>query len=304
MQDLIIIGGGPAAITAGIYAARYKLKTLLITKALGGQMARKAVAIKNYPGWEEIPGFDLIAKFEEHLKKNPIDIEMDTVREIKKEGGVFFVSTNGDKTFQAKAVIIASGADPRPLEVEGEKEFVGRGVSYCVTCDGPLFSNKTVAVIGGGNAGFEAAISLANWVGKIYILENSPQVKASPELQEKAGQTGKIEVMTSVAVKKIEGGKFVEKISVEDQKTKNIAMIALEGVFVEVGSQPATSFLRGLVDFSEKDEVVIDPKTMQTKTPGLFAAGDVSNIPYKQIVVAAGEGAKALLAAYRFLQVG
>lgn len=302
LYDLIIVGGGPAGMAAGIYAAWHKVKTLLVTKSFGGQMARKAVAIENYPGLGKISGFDLIMKFEEHLKGNPVDIETDTVKEVRKDGGVFFVSANGGKEFQAKTVIIASGADPRPLEVEGEKEFIGRGVSYCVTCDGPLFSKKTVAVIGGGNAGFEAAISLADWAGKVYILENSPEPKASPEIMEKAAKTGKIEVMTSTIVKRIEGKNFVEKAVIENAKSKKVSDLSLEGVFVEIGSQPAISFLKGLVDFNERDEIVINPKTMETRTPGLFAAGDVSDVLYKQIAVASGEGAKAALSVFNFLK--
>ena len=161
VYDLIIIGGGPAGITAGIYAARQKLNILLITKSFGGQIARKAVGIENYPGFEEISGLDLIKKFEKHLRRasarsdgHKIDIERDGVRKVKKTGEKFLVQTTGKNTFEAKAVIIASGSDPRPLEVSGEKKFIGKGVSYCTTCDGPLFVNKEVAVIGGGNAGF------------------------------------------------------------------------------------------------------------------------------------------------------
>ncbi len=300
--DLVIVGGGPAGMSAGIYAARHKLKTLLVTKSFGGQMARKAVAIENYPGLGEVSGFDLIMKFEEHLKKNPIDIETDTVKQIKKDGGAFFVSTNGGKEFQSKTVIIASGADPRPLEVEGEKEFIGRGVSYCVTCDGPFFSHKTVAVIGGGNAGFEAAISLADWAGKIYVLERDPQTKANPEIMEKALKTGKIEVMTSTFVKKIEGNNFVTNAVIEDVESKKVSSLAVAGVFIEIGSQPAVSFLKGLVDFNERDEIIINLKTMETKTSGLFAAGDVSDVLYKQIAIASGEGAKAALSAFNFLR--
>ncbi|MDD2697148.1 MAG: FAD-dependent oxidoreductase [Candidatus Pacebacteria bacterium] len=300
--DLIIVGGGPAGITAGIYAARQKLNTLLITKAFGGQVARKAVPIENYPGMGEISSLELIHKFEEHLKKQEIKVEFDTISNIKKEGDFFSVITGSKKEFQSKTVIIASGADPRPLEIPGEKEFIGKGVSYCVTCDGPLFAGKTVVVIGGGNAGFEAAILLANLVKKIYILEFSPKARADSENQERAGKTGKVEVVTSAALKRISGGKFVNSVIYQDNNTKELITLKIDGVFVEIGSQPATSFVKGLVDFSERDEIKIDPKTMQTKTPGLFAAGDVSDVVYKQIVIAAGEGAKAALSVSNYLQ--
>lgn len=301
LYDLIIIGGGPAGIAAGIYAARQKLNTLLITKSFGGQIARKAVGIENYPGFEKISGLDLIRKFEKHLRKQKIDIERDGARKVEKINGKFIVKTAGKNAFKAKAVIIASGADPRPLEVPGEKKFIGKGVSYCTTCDGPLFANKEVAVIGGGNSGFEAAIFLSSWTKKVYILENADQVRAEEAVQEKAEKTGKIEVITSAVLKKIEGKNFVESASYQDNKTKKIVSLKINGIFVEIGSQPATSFVKGLVDFNQKDEITINPGTMQTKTAGLFAAGDVTDVVYKQIVIAAGEGAKAALSVSNYL---
>ena len=301
LYDLIIIGGGPAGITAGIYATRQKLNTLLITKSFGGQIARKAVGIENYPGFEEVSGLDLIGKFEKQLRKHKIDIERDGVRKVKKDGKKFLIQTTSKNTFEGKTVIIASGADPRPLEIPGEKKFIGRGVSYCTTCDGPLFANKTVVVVGGGNSAFEAAVFLTNWVKKIYILEHALKVRADEESQEKARKTGKIEVITSTTLKKVQGKNFVDSVLYENNKTKKITSLKVDGIFVEIGSQPATSFVKGLVDFNEKDEIVIDLKTMQTKTPGLFAAGDVSSVFFKQIVIAAGEGAKAALAVSNYL---
>ncbi len=302
MYDLIIIGGGPAGIAAGIYAARQKLKTLLIAKNFGGQIARKAVAIENYPGFEKISGIELIQKLEKHLRKYPIDIERDEVVELKKISEKFFVRTKSKQQFQAKTVIIASGADPRPLEIPGEKKFIGRGVSYCVQCDGPLFLNKAVAVAGGGNAGFEAALSLSSWAKKIYILECSSKVGADEENQERVKKTGKVEVIVGAVLGQIQGKNFVEAVVYRDRKTKKINNLKVDGIFVEIGSQPATSFVKGFVDFNEKDEIKINFETCQTKTPGLFAAGDVNAGKVKQIIVAAGEGAKTALAAYDYLQ--
>lgn len=300
--DLIIIGGGPAGVTAGIYAARQKLNALLITKSFGGQIARKAVMIENYPGFEGISGMELIQRFEKHLRKQKIDIERDEAMKVKKSNNHFLVVTQNKNEFEAKAVIIASGSDPRPLEVAGEKEFLGKGVSYCVTCDGVLFERKTVAVIGGGNSGFEAALFLSKIAKKIYILEYGEVVKADAENQEIAKKTGKIEIITNAVVKKIQGDKFLNSLIYEDRKTGEEKNLAVEGVFVEIGSQPATSFVKDLVDFNEKDEIEIDPKTCETKTPGLFAAGDCNAGIYKQIVTAAGEGAKAALSVYNYLQ--
>jgi thioredoxin-disulfide reductase len=301
MYDLIIIGGGPAGITAGIYAARQKLNTLLITKTFGGQVARKAVLIENYPGFEGISGQELIQKFVSQLKKQKINIEQTSVAGVRKEGSNFLVSTRNKKRLQAKTIIVASGADPRPLEVPGEKKFIGRGVSYCTACDGPVFSGKTVAVIGGGNSGFEAAIFLANYAKKIYILEFGSKIAADEVNQSRVRASGKIKVLLNAALKKIQGKSFVESIVYQDRLTKKLQTLKVEGVFVEIGSIPATGFLRGLVDFSEKDEIKVNPRTLATRTSGLFAAGDVTDVKPKQIVVAAGEGAKAAFSAYNYL---
>jgi thioredoxin-disulfide reductase len=302
VYDLIIIGGGPAGITAGIYAARQKLNTLLITKAFAGQMARKAVAIENYPGFDSISGLDLIKKFESHLRKQKAEIKLDTVIKVKKSGTNFTVLTGSKKQYQAKSVIIASGADPRPLEVPGEKKYIGKGVSYCVACDGPLYSGKEVVVIGGGNSGFEAALSLTNYVKKVYILEAGSKIRADELNQQKVQKTGKVEVITSAKIKQIKGKDFVESVVYEDKQAKKTKVLNVEGVFVEIGSQPATSFVGGLVDFNKKDEIIVDHQTGKTKTRGLFAAGDVDNLSFKQIVIAAGEGAKAALAVSSYLQ--
>jgi len=258
IYDVIIIGGGPAGVAAGIYASRQRLKAILITKSFGGQMARKAVAIENYPGFEEISGLDLIKKFEKHLKKftslqsgkAQIKIELDSVSKVRKIGKVFSVLTGSRKEFKSKTVLIASGADPRPLEVPGEKKFIGKGVSYCTACDAPLYSGKDIAVIGGGNSGFEAALFLASWARKLYILEYSPKVRAEESVQEKARKTGKIMVITSAALKKVEGTNFVESIVYQDNITKKMVFLKVGGVFVEIGSQPATSFVKGLVDLA------------------------------------------------------
>lgn len=302
MYDLIIIGGGPAGISAGIYGARQKLNALLITKSFGGQLARKAVAIENYPGFEEISGLDLIQKFEKHLKRQEIDIRIDEVVNLEKTNNHFLVFTKSKNKFESKTVIIASGADPRPLEVPGEKEFIGKGVSYCVQCDAPFFKEKKVAVIGGGNAGFEAAVFLANYAKKIYILEYGEKPVAEKENQERVKKTGRVEVITNTALKKIQGNRFVNSIIYQDRKTGQEKNLDVEGVFVEIGSQPSTSFAKGLVDFNERDEIRVEFETFQTKTPGLFAVGDVNVGKFKQIITGCGEGAKAALAAAEYLR--
>ncbi len=306
VYDLIIIGGGPAGVTAAIYAARQRLKTVLITKDFSGQISKKAVMIENYPGFPEISGLDLIERFKAHLnkfeKKGDIIVKKDTVSKIKKEKNTFLIKTTNNKSLQSKTVIIASGADPRSLEVKGEKEYIGKGVSYCANCDAAFFSEKNVAVIGGGNTGFEAAIVLSNWAKKIYIIEYGENICADKVNQEIAQKTGKIEIITGAILKEIRGNKFVNSILYFDRKENKEKELAVEGVFVEIGTQPATAFVKGLVEFNERDEIKINPFTGETSTPGIFAAGDADNVPYKQIVIAAGEGAKAALSVCQYIK--
>jgi len=302
MYELIIIGGGPAGITAGIYSGRQKIKTLLVTKTFGGQITQKAVMIENYPGFEKISGRDLIQKFEKHLKRFDIEIKMDEVTEVKKSDGNFLVITKDKSVFESRAVILASGSDPRRLEIPGEKEFLGKGVSYCPTCDGPLFSNKVVAIIGGGNVAFEAALYLSGIVRKVYILEFGEQVRADATNQELVKKTGKAEIITSAQTKEIRGDMFVKELVYEDRKEKREVVLPVDGVFIEIGLQPATSFIRDLVEFNERDEIIVDFETYQTKTPGLFAAGDCNIGKARQIITACGEGAKAAMAAFAYLR--
>jgi thioredoxin-disulfide reductase len=301
--DLIIIGGGPAGMTAGIYSVRQKLKTLVITKEFGGQMTHKAVDIENYPGFEKIPGFELIAKFEDQMKHKGVEVLNDEVSEIKKENNLFTVLTKEGKNIQSKTVIIATGSEPRRLEVKGEEEFLGRGVSYCTTCDGPLFNNKEVAIIGGGEAGFEAALFLNNYATKIYILEYGEAVRAGKDIQDKTSLLPKIQIITSAELKEIKGEDFVKQIVFKDRKTEEEKTLNVEGVFVQAGYEPATSFLKDLVELNERKEVIVNFETFETKTPGLFAVGDVNSQKVKQIVVACGQGAVAVINAYKYINI-
>lgn len=294
MYDLVIVGAGPAGMTSAIYSARQKLKTLIISKNFGGQMAQKAVEIENYPGFEKITGFDLISKMESQVKN--VDVVREKVIEVKKENDTFFLKTEGDKVFQSKVVIIATGAEPRRLNVLGEANYLGRGVSYCSTCDGPLFKNKEVAIIGGGDAGFETAIFMKNYASKIYILEQEETVKASIDNQKKASG---IEVITSARLKEIKGDNFVNQIVFElsgKEKTLDV-----KGVFIQAGYIPETSFLGDLVELNEKKEIIVNFETFETKTRGLFAVGDVNCGKVKQIVVACGQGATAVIHGYKYI---
>jgi thioredoxin-disulfide reductase len=293
IYDLIIIGGGPAGVTAGIYSARQRMKTMLLTKSFGGQMVHKAVEIENYPGFEKISSIELIDRFEKQVRSKDIEIKNEKVVDIDK-GEFFNVSVEGGEVFQSKAVIIAIGAEPRRLNVKGEKEFLGKGLGYCPTCDGPLFSKKKVAVIGGGEAGFEAALFLKKYAFEVTILERGDKISASQEIQERAGKEG-IRVILKTEVKEIKGKDFVEEVLYNNES------IAVQGVFVQIGHAPDASFAKKLVELNNKGEIITDPETYETKTKGLFAAGDINNGRMKQIVIACGEGAQAALFAYNYL---
>lgn len=301
MHDLIIIGGGPAGITAGIYASRKKLDTLLITKDFIGQTGR-AFWIENYPGFKKILGIKLMEKMRKHLEKFSIDInEGEEVIEISKEKNIFKIKTTQRDRYFTKAVILATGRDPRPLEVPGEKELIGRGVGYCPTCDGTFFKNKEIAIIGAGNSGFDAAIELTRYNNKIFILEFLPKIIADQITQERARKTGSIKVILNAKIKRILGEEKVEGLIYEDLVSKEEKELKVQGVFIMIGQIPATGYIKKLVDFNEKDEIIVNPLNYQTKTPGLFAAGDVTNIAGGQIIIAGAQGAKAALSVYNYL---
>ena len=300
--DLIIIGGGPAGVTAGIYGSRQKLKTLLITPLFGGQMTKKAVFINNYPGFDKISGIELSKKFEDHLKKQEVVIEEEEAIKIEKKGLSFFVFTK-DKTFEGRSVIIASGAEPKNLGVKGEKEFLGKGLGYCVICDGYLFSNKNVAVIGGGNTGLEAAQFLSKIAKKIYILEYNSKVIADEINKEIVEKDKKIEIITNAEVKEIKGTRFVDSVIYKDRETKEDKSLMVDGVFVQIGLKTKYPLTEGLVEMNSKNEIMFDLETNQTKTPGLFVAGDVGVERFKQIIIACGDGAKAALSAFNYLKI-
>ncbi|MDP2909552.1 MAG: FAD-dependent oxidoreductase [bacterium] len=302
IYDIIIIGGGPAGITAGIYASRLNLKTLLITKSFGGQIALKAVAIENYPGFGSIQGLDLIQKMEGHLRSLNIEIKLDEVVAIEKRENIFEFEIKSKKRFSGKSVVITSGTEPKRLNIPGEKEFLGKGASYCALCDGPMFKNKKVAVIGGGNSAFETAVFMSNIAEKIYMLEYSDEVMAFGKIVDMAMQGGKTEIITGAKVLEIKGDKFARSIIYKDMRADVQREIEVEGVFIEIGYKPVVSYLRQIVEFNTKGEIKVNPETMETSAKGIFAAGDVASSLYKQIVISAGEGAKAALSAYKYIK--
>lgn len=297
MYDLIIIGAGPAGLSAGIYAARKQIKTLILTKDLVGQVGRAGI-IENWPGEKNISGPELINKFRDHLILYNLNIQETQVESVKKNNNIFLVKTEKQE-FETKSIIIATGRVPRSLNIPGEKEFIGKGVSFCVTCDGTFFKNKSVVVVGGGNAGFEGAIELANYAKQVFLFEKSFEFKADQILQKKAKEKGII-LLNNTELLEIKGDMFVREIEYFSKEKKNLK---IEGVFIEIGSKPVVDFLdNSLVDFNKEKEIRINPKTCETKTLGLFAAGDVTDIKDKQIIIASAEGVKALLSVYNYLQ--
>ncbi|MBL7053427.1 MAG: FAD-dependent oxidoreductase [Candidatus Portnoybacteria bacterium] len=300
MYDLIIIGGGPAAVSAGIYAARKKLKTILITKGWGGQMAL-APEIENYAGFESITGAELVSKFTQHLKKNELEIKEGVeIKDIKLVDNLVEVKVNDD-VYQAKVAIITTGRNPRKLGLPNEDKFIGKGISYCSTCDAPLFRDKEVAVIGGGNMGLGTALDLITYASKVYILEYSPELKADKYFQEKIKKIDKIEVITSVKVAEIKGDQFVSSLTYSNGTGGKNKELPVQGIFIAIGSDASSFLVKNVVELNKENEIKIDSRN-RTSQPNIFAAGDVTDISHKQIVIAAGEGAKAALNAYDYLQ--
>ncbi len=300
IYDLVIIGGGPAGMTAAVYAARKRLKTLLISKDLGGQVLVTA-GVENYMGYQYIEGRQLVNKFKEQVRHFPIDQEIgEEVHKLSKEEEIFSILTGGGKKFRGKTVIIASGKKSRSLNVPGEKRFIGRGVSYCSVCDGPFFEGKEVAVIGGGNSAFEAVLDLVKISPKIYLIDIAPSWRADPLLVKQIEKEKKVTFFPAHRVKEIKGGDRVESMTIEALNGGQVKSLSMQGVFIEIGRVPNSDFARSLVKLNQAGEIIVDCRN-QTNIPGLFAAGDVSSVAEKQIIVAAGEGAKTTLTAHQYL---
>ena len=296
MYDLIIIGAGPAGITAGIYAVRKRMKVLVITGDVGGQ-TNWTRNIENYTGYQFIPGAELVKRFREHLKQFDIEVrEGERVTSLEKKNGVASAAT-GKGVYEAKTAVIASGVSRRRLEVDGENRLRGKGVAYCATCDALMFSGMNVAVVGGGNSALDAVLQLAKIARKIYLIDKAPAFRADPVMVEKAKESGKVTMHGSTGIKEILGEKFVQGIRIEHAGTEET--IDVEGVFVEIGWVPSSGFAR-TVETNEQGEIFVNCKC-ETNVPGIFAAGDVTNVPAKQIIVACGEGAKAAISAFNYV---
>jgi thioredoxin reductase (NADPH) len=298
MYDVVIIGGGPGGLCAAIYAIRLGLNTILVEREMvGGQIAVSDL-IENYPGFPSISGPGLMEKFEEHAKGLGLEIKMTSVDEIVVDGKVRVLKTS-DGELRTKSVIVATGAKPRRLGVPGEKEFTGKGVSYCATCDGPFFKNLKVMVVGGGDTALKEAVYLSKLASKVYMVHRRDQFRGEKIQQTRAEAAGNVEFLKSHILKEIKGGTVVEKVVVQDLKTEELKEVEVEGVFIFVGINPTTDF----IDVEKDDNrFIITNSRMETNIPGIFAAGDCRNTPLLQVATAVGDGAIAAYTAQSYVE--
>jgi len=297
VHDVLIVGAGPAGLTAGVYCARKMLKTIIISENIGGQ-ALESWAIENYMGYRVVTGEDLMKKFEEQVRNLNIRLELDRVTAITKEENLFVVKTISGAEMRAKALILTQGNRPRKLGVANEEQFLGRGLSICSTCDGPLYKGKKVAVVGGGNSALQTAIEMSDLASSVDLIVRST-IRADPVYVRKLEEKTNVTVHLNSHVTALEGEKFLSAVTIQDGSGAE-QKLALDGVFIEIGWLPNTDMVTDLVKLNEKKEIIIDING-KTSAPGIFAAGDVTNVKSKQIVIASGDGAKAALEAYWYL---
>jgi thioredoxin reductase (NADPH) len=303
MYDVIIIGGGPAGLTAGLYSSRARLKSLLIEKGLTGGTVTITEWIENYPGFEEgVAGADLARKMEQQATKFGLEISQGTVTRISFNGNIKKVILEDGQEFESKSVILASGGHPRKLKIEGEDEFRGRGVSYCATCDGAFFKGANIAVIGGGDSAVQEGLFLTKFAEVVYIVHRRDSLRAEKILQDRALSEPKIKFVWDSVPEKIEGDeKGVTSLLVKNVKTGDLSSLEVEGVFIYVGFDPNTEFLAGMANLNENNYILTDDN-MATSAPGIFAAGDMRAKITRQIATAVGDGAIAAIAAEKYIE--
>jgi len=285
------MGAGPSGLSAAIYAARYKLKTLILTKDLG--TLTEAHLVENYPGFKSISGLNLMNKMKEHVLSFKVPIIEEEIKAIKKEKN-FIVHTEKNK-YEAKALILALGTKRRRLNLPNEENYLGKGVFYCYTCDGPLMHNKIVAVVGGSDSAAQASLLLSEYAKKIYIIYRKEKLRAEPILIEKIKKNKKIEFIPNAEVKELKGSKFLSSVVLDNKKE-----IKIEGLFVEIGAVPSTTLVKDLKIKTNKFGYIITNELKETNIPGVFAAGDISTTPLRQAIVGAGDGAIAAFSAYKY----
>ena len=284
-------------MTAALYSKRKGLSIEIVSDSLGGQMS-KSGNIENYPGFEGVPGKQLAEKMQGQLKLLGVEILTDRIESIERIGNRFRTVTASGKTYDSRVILVASGAHWREIGAPGEKEFMNRGVSYCTTCDGPLFADTDVAIVGGGNAAAESVLEMNRIASKIYLIVRS-KLKSDQILSDRILADPKVTVLQGYTVERIGGTDFVESIQIRS-KDGEAKTLPVSGIFVEIGQDPNTAFLKGLVKTNDRGEIIID-EYCQTNVPGIYACGDVTAVPQKQVIIAAGEGAKAAMSVYTYL---
>lgn len=300
MFDCIIIGGGPAGLSAAIYLIRKKMNILILTPEFGGQAA-KSSEVENYLGFKKTTGPELMQSFQDHAESLGVESKIEEVKTITKTETGFKVET-GDGAYETKAVLIASGKTSRKLGIPGEEEFSGKGVAYCAICDGPLFRDKTVSIIGGGNSALDAALELEKYAAKVYMVNVNADFQGDEVRKDRIKESDKIEIISEAETVEFTGEQFLKGLKYKT-KPGEIKELATEGAFIEIGWEPSSEFVKDLLNLNQMGEIMID-KENRTSVPGIYAAGDVTDISEKQIIIAAGEGAKAALNAWKYIVLG
>lgn len=304
-HDVVIVGAGPAGLAAALYAARYKLKAILVGEVIGGQLANAGI-VDDYPGLIEVEASELVQRFVKHVEKHGVPVERDRVVDIKRFGDFFEVITRGGKILRARSVILAIGLERKKLGVPGEAEFSGNGVSYCTVCDVPFFRGKRIVIVGGGNSGVTGAIHAVGYASKIYLVTRGDRLRAFPVyVHQLERYRDKIEIVLNSTVSEIGGSKSVEYAVIKNLKTGELRKVDVEGVFVEIGSQPPTEFFKKIgLETDEKGLIAVKPGGYTT-IEGIFAAGDCAGGSYKyyyqQVITSAAEGAMAADAAFKWI---
>ena len=300
MYDLIIIGGGPAGLTAAIYAARRAVRTLVLAREFGGQ-AVYASKVENFPGFDMISGYELMEKMKAQAERLGAEVKSAETKEIKKENDIFFVQDKDGKIYESKSLILSFGAVPRKLGLPNEDKFKGNGISYCATCDAPFYKNKNVAVIGGGNAALDAALLLAKFAKQVYLVHRRDEFKGEAVRVDDVKKLSNIEIILNSEVKEIKGEKNITGVTVVRNDNGESRDLEVNGIFVEIGHIVESEFISKMVTLDQRRQIIVNDKN-ETNVPGVFAAGDATTVPWKQIIIAAGEGAKAALSTYGYLQ--
>ncbi|HQA59982.1 MAG: thioredoxin-disulfide reductase [Tepidanaerobacteraceae bacterium] len=301
VYDVAVIGAGPAGLTAALYAARARLSTVVVEKMFPGGQAALTDIIENYPGFTEgISGIQLADAMKRQAERFGAEFTNGDVERIEKNDDLFTVFLKGE-SIKAKTVILAAGAQPRKLGVKGEKEFTGRGISYCATCDGAFYKDKPIAVVGGGDTAIQEALYLTRFASEIYVIHRRDQLRATKVLQERAFKNEKIKFVWDSVVKEIKGEGTVDEVVVENVKTGKLDSLRVDGIFIAIGHIPNTDFVKDLVQLNEQGYVITDAY-MATNVPGIFAAGDMRQKDLRQVVTAVSDGAIAAVEAGKYLE--